>query len=172
MKRRFIAFYDVLGFSIMAGIMWTTAIIILITGHLEDFDWAVANWHLAVLFAVCIAVPVTAMFCLQRITVDLTCDKVEIFYLVNDNRNERDWNTNWDILRSQIESIEVVKLSKEEKRQYTSARFLFNKYLKITHKFGHCKYVYVAHYSNAQIKEIIEILTYHNRKGNFYSRQK
>ena len=170
MKRRFIAFYDVLFSSIIAGTMWTVAITLL--GQIEDFDWCVQNWHLVLAFAVCIAVPVTILLSLQKITIDLSCDKVEIFYLVNDNRNERDWNTNWNIRPSEIESIEVVKLSKEEKRQYTSARFLFNKYLKITHKFGHCKYVYVAHYSNAQIKEIIEILTYHNRKGNFYSRQK
>lgn len=159
MEKRFIAFYDALCFSIIAGIMWTTAIVILITGHFGDSDWRTKNWYLGVIYAICIAVPVTIMLSLQRITIDLSCDKVELFYLVNDNKNERDYNSNWIIYPSEIESIEVVKLSKEEKRRYTSARFLFSKYLKINLKFGHCKYVYVSHYSNNQIKKIIQMLT-------------
>ena len=159
MKKRFIAFYDALCFSIIAGIMWTGAIIILINGQFGNSDWIEQNFHLAILFAICIAVPVTIMLCLQRITIDLSCDKVELFYLVNDNKNERDYNSNWNIYPSEIESIEVVKLSKEEKRRYTSARFLFSKYLKVNMKFGHCKYVYVSHYSNHQIKKIIKMLT-------------
>ena len=159
MKKRFIAFYDALCFSIIAGIMWTGAIIILINGQFGNSDWIKQNFHLAILFAICIAVPVTIMLTLQRVTIDLLCDKVELFYLVNDNKNERDYNSNWIIYPSEIESIEVVKLSKEEKRRYTSARFLFSKYLKINLKFGHCKYVYVSHYSNNQIKKIIQMLT-------------
>ena len=159
MKKRFIAFYDALCFSIIAGIMWTGAIIILINGQFGNSDWIEQNFHLAILFAICIAVPVTIMLSLQRITIDLSCDKVELFYLVNDNKNERDYNSNWNIYPSEIESIEVVKLSKEEKRRYTSARFLFSKYLKVNMKFGHCKYVYVSHYSNHQIKKIIKMLT-------------
>lgn len=159
MKKRFIAFYDALCFSIIAGIMWTGAIIILINGQFGNSEWIEQNFHLAVLFAICIAVPVTIMLSLQKITIDLSCDKVEIFYLVNDNKNERDYNSNWNIYPSEIESIEVVKLSKEDKRKYTSARFLFSKYLKVNLKFGHSKYVYISHYSNYQINKIIKILT-------------
>lgn len=159
MKKRFIAFYDALCFSIIAGIMWTGAIIILINGQFGNSEWIEQNFHLAVLFAICIAVPVTIMLSLQKITIDLSCDKVEIFYLVNDNKNERDYNSNWNIYPSEIESIEVVKLSKEDKRKYTSARFLFSKYLKVNLKFGHSKYVYITHYSNYQINKIIKILT-------------
>jgi hypothetical protein len=163
MKKRFIAFYDVLFFSIIAGIMWTTAIVIFITGHMGDFDWCVQNWYLVVTFAICIAVPVTIMLSLQKITINLLCDKVDLFYVVNYEKNDRDLNSNWIIYPSEIESIEVVKLSKEEKRKYTSARFLFSKYLKVNMKFGHCKYVYVSHYSNYQIKEIIKVLTKKNK---------
>lgn len=159
MKKTFIAFYDILCFSIMAGIMWTTAIMIFITGRMGDFDWLVQNWFLVFIFAVCIAIPVTTMLSLQKITIDLSCDKVSLFYLVNFKKNTRDLNTNWIIYPSQIQSIEVVKLSKEEKRAYTSARFLFSKYLKVNLKFGHCKYVYISHYTNCQIKKIINILT-------------
>lgn len=161
MKKRFVAFYDALCFSIIAGIMWTTAIIILITGHIGDFDWCVQNWYLVLAFAICVAVPVTFMLSLQKITIDLSCDKVSLFYLVNYRKNDRDLRSNWIIYPSEIKNIEVVKLSKEEKRKYTSARFLFGKYLRVNLKFGHSKYVYVAHYSNYQINKIIEMLSKH-----------
>ena len=164
MKKRFIAFYDVLFFSLIAGIMWTVATIIFINGHLGDFDWCVKNWYLVVVFAICFAVPVVIMLTLQRISIDLACDKVELFYLVNDRKNERDYSSNWNIYPSEIKSIEVVYLSKEEKRKYTSAKFLFNKYLKINFKYGNYKYVYVSHYSNYQIKRIIEMLTKNDNK--------
>ena len=163
MKKRFIAFYDALIFSITAGVMWTIAIIIFITGHLGDFDWLVQNWHLALAFAVCLAVPTVFMFTLQKITIDLTCDEISLFYLVNYDKNDRDLHANWIIYPSEIESVEVVKLSKDEKRKYTSARFLFNKYLKVNLKYGHSKYVYISHYSNYQIKKIIKLLTPQNR---------
>ncbi len=158
MKKRFIAFYDTLLFAIIAGVMWTIAIVIFINGHMGDFDWCVKNWYIVVTFAICIAVPITMMLSLQKITIDLSCDKVSLFYLVNYRKNDRDLHTNWIIYPSEIESIEIVKLSKEEKRRHTSARFLFNKYLKVNLKFGHCKYIYVSHYSNYQIKNIIKML--------------
>lgn len=157
--KKIIAFYDALCFSIVAGVMWTVALILLIECQFSNFNWLVQNWYLALVFAICFSVPVTMMFCLQKIEINLSHDKVECFYLVNFAKNERDIESNWNIYPSEIESIEVVRLSKEEKRKYTSARFLFNKYLKIIHKYGHCKYVYVSHYSNRQIKKIIKILT-------------
>ena len=157
MKKRFIAFYDVLLFLIITAIMWTIAIIILILGKLGDFDWCVQNWYLVLIFAICIAVPITIILSLQKITIDLSRDKVELFYLVNFKKS--DLHSNWIIYPSEIESVEIVKLSKEEKKKYTSVRFLFSKYLKINLRFGHCKYVYVSHYTNHQIKKIIQMLT-------------
>lgn len=162
MKKKIIAFYDLLFFSIIGGIMWTVAIVIFITGRIGDIDWCVENWHLVLVYAVCIAVPFTAMLCLQKVHIDLSCDSVNWFYLVDFRRNDRDMHTNWTMYPSEIESIEIVRLSKEEKRKYTSARFLFNKYLKVNFRFGHSKYVYVSHYSNSQIKRIISILTAKN----------
>lgn len=159
MRKRFIAFYDALCFSIVAGVMWTIAVMILITGQFGDFDWCVENWYLVLAFAICVVVPITIMFSLQKISIDLSCDKVSLFYLVNFRKNEKDLHDNWIIYPSEIESIDIVKLSNEEKEKYTSARFVFNKYLKINLKFGHCKYVYISHYSNWQIKKIIQMLT-------------
>lgn len=159
MKKRFVAFYDAIFFSIIAGVMWTIAILILISGRIGGgFDLVVQNWYLVLTFAICIAVPFTSMFTLQKITIDLSCDKVHLFYLVNWEKNDRDINTNWNIYPSEIKSVEVVKLSKEEKRKYTSAHFLFSKYLKITMKYGNVKYVYISHYSNNQILKIKNML--------------
>ncbi|MBQ9121100.1 MAG: hypothetical protein IJY12_01905 [Clostridia bacterium] len=88
MKKRFIAFYDALCFSIIAGIMWTIAIIILNTGQLGNFDWCVEKWYLVFIFAICVAVPITIMLSLQKISIDLSCDKVCLFYLVNFRKNK------------------------------------------------------------------------------------
>lgn len=164
MKKRFVAFYDALCFSIIAGIMWTAAIVIFMTGHMGDYDWCVQNWYLVVAFVICIAVPVTIMLSLQKITIDLSCDKVSLFYLVNYRKNDRDLHSNWIIYPSEIESIEIVKLSNEEKRKYTSARFLFSKYLKVNLRLGHSKYIYVSHYSNYQINKIIQMLSIKGKK--------
>ena len=138
--------------------MFTVAIYIFIVVK-GDKGWNDISWYHTLICAFCIAVPTTALFCLQKITIDLSCDKVHLFYLVNYRKNDRDLHTNWIIYPSEIESIEVVRLSKEEKRKYTSAKFLFSKYLKINLKYGHCKYVYVSHYSNSQIKKIIHLLS-------------
>jgi len=159
MKKRFIAFYDALCFFVIAGVMWTIAIIIFTKGHLGDFAWCVDNWYIVLAHATCVAVPITIMLSLQRISIDLSCDKVELFYLVNFKRNEKDLNSTWIIYPSEIESIDIVSLSNEEKKKYTSARFIFRKYLKVNLKHGHCKYVYVSHYSNWQIERIIQMLT-------------
>lgn len=159
MKRiKITAFWDMLIGAIVCSILFTVAIYIFIVVK-GDKGWNDISWYYALICAICVAVPVTIMLTLQRITIDLSCDKVELVYLVNDNKNDRDYNSNWNIYPSEIESIEIVKLSKEEKRKYTSARFLFSKYLKVNLKFGHSKYIYVSHYSNYQIKKIIQTLT-------------
>ena len=119
MKRKIIAFWDVVIVSIISAILFAIAIYIYVDIK-GDKGWLDTPWYYGLICACCIAAPVTIMLCLQKITVDLSCDKIELFYLVDDNRNERDWNTNWSLRPSEIESIEVVKLSKEEKRQYTA----------------------------------------------------
>ena len=108
-------------------------------------------------FATCVAVLITVMLSLQRISIGLSCDKVELFYLVNFKRNEGDLRNNWILYPSEIESIEVVRLKEN---------FLLRKYLKVTMKYGHCKYICVSRYSDHQIKKIIQMLTV---TRNFYN---
>lgn len=160
-KLKITAFWDLFFCAIISAILFTIAVYIFVCVK-GDKGWNDISWYYALICAVCIAVPFTAMLCLQKIHIDLSCDSVNWFYLVDFRRNDRDLHTNWTMYPSEIESIEIVRLSKEEKRKYTSARFLFNKYLKVIFRFGHSKYVYVSHYSNYQIKRIISILTAKN----------
>lgn len=159
MKRKFIAFYDALLFSIIAGVMVTLAVVLMVFGNFGNAEWRCQYWYLIVIFAVCIAVPATLMFCMQKITIDLKCDKIEIFYLVNYAKNSKDLHSNWIIYPSEITKVSVVHLSKDEKRKYTSARFLFSKYLKVELKYGQVKYVYASHYTKGQIKMITKLLS-------------
>ena len=159
MKKTFAAFYDVLFVSLISACMYTVSLWIMSRGPVGDL-----HWYWVIICAVCIAVPTGCIvFGILKCTIDLVCDWVELVYLVRHNVNSRDLLSNWVIYPSEIEKVTVVRLSKEEKRRYTSARFLFSQYLKIEMKFGHVKYVYVSHYSNYQITQIIKLLTSDNR---------
>ena len=57
---------------------------------------------------------------------------------------------------SEVESVSIVKLSKEELNTKVFYKHWFNKYLKINLKYGNPKYVYVGNYSNCQIRKIIK----------------
>ena len=159
MKKTFLALYDVLFVSILSACMYTVALWIMTWGPLGDLDW-----HWVIVFSVCIAVPTGGIFFgIHKCTIDLVCDKVELVYPVSHNRNARDLLSNWVIYPSEIEKVTVVKLGKEEKHRYTSARFLFSKYLKIEMRYGHTKYVYVSHYASFQINQIIHLLMHEKR---------
>ena len=158
MRKTFTAKYDKVICGILAVLLWPTALIILIKGNFNDLDWGIKNFHWIVIFATCVALPFFGVFA-QKFTIDFWSDKVILFYMVNLRRNKFDIETNWTIKPSQIESVEVVRLTKEEKKKYTSTKFWFTKYLKIKLNDGSAKYVYVSHYSDKQIKEIIKWLT-------------
>ena len=157
-KVKITAFWDLFIGAIISSILFTVVIHIFIVIK-ADKGWNDIAWYYSLICAFCIAIPVTVMFSLQKISIDLSCDKVELFYLVNFEKNNKDLHSNWIIYPSEITSVEIVKFSKEEKKKHTSANFLFNKYLKVNLKFGHSKYLYISHYSNYQIKRIIRLLT-------------
>jgi hypothetical protein len=164
-KIKITAFWDLLIGAIICSILFTVAIFIFVVIK-GNKGWNDISWYYALICSTCIAVPTTIMLSLQKISIDLSCDKMSLFYLVNFKKNDRDLHGNWIIYPSEIESIDIVRLSNEEKKKHTSARFIFSKYLKINLKYGHCKYVYVSHYSNRQIKKIIQILTQNKSTAN------
>ena len=162
MKKRFIAFYDAFCFAIIAGIMWSTAIVIFITGHFGDFDWCVENWYLLVVFAICVVVPIGGTLIFRYCVIDNNATYFHYFPFTaswEKAANNIDARWNQDVFISEIKDIEVVKLTEEEKQTKVYYRHWFNKYLKINLKYGNPKYVYVGNYSNYQIKKIIKILT-------------
>ena len=158
MRKRIIAFWDMVFCSIISALLITPDLFIIVFVK-GDAPWYSVPIHYVIIAATCIAVSVTLVLCMQHVVIDINCDKAEWFYLVNYRINSKDLLSNWVIYPSEIENVTVVKLSKEEKRKYTSARFLFSKYLKVEMKYGHTKYVYVSHYSTCQINQIIHMLT-------------
>lgn len=157
MRRRIIAFWDVFFCSIVSALLIAVALYIFIYVK-GDAPWYSVPLQYVLTAAFCIAISVTLMLCMQHVVIDINCNKVEWFFLVNFRTNSKDLLSNWVIYPSEIEKVAVMKLSKEEKRKYTSARFVFSKYLKVEMKYGHTKYVYVSHYSTYQINQIIHML--------------
>ncbi len=60
---------------------------------------------------------------------------------------------------SEVEKIEIIKLTREEQKNYIGYKHMLRKYLKINLKDGKSKYVYVGNYSNYQINKIIKLIS-------------
>lgn len=157
MRKRIIAFWDMVFCSIISALLITTALFIIVFVK-GDTPWYSVPIHYVIIAATCIAISVTLVLCMQHVVIDTNCDKTEWFYLVNHRINSKDLLSNWAIYPSEIEKVTIVRLNKEEKRRFTSAKFLFSKYLKIEMRYGHTKYVYISHYAPFQINQIIHML--------------
>ena len=66
------------------------------------------------------------------------------------------WNNNIDI--NEVISIDIVKLTRKEKKRYIGYVHLLDKYLKFNLRYGKCKYVYVGNYTEKQINSIIKLV--------------
>ena len=62
-----------------------------------------------------------------------------------------------EVILDDIDSVEIVKLTKEEKKTKVYYKHFRNKYLKINMKKDNPKYVYIGGYSESQIKDICRI---------------
>ncbi len=160
MRKKIIAFYDVLVFAIICSPMIVTAVVLfvmLVTRGTSE--WLYKNWYLVFIFSI------TFMVLLGGILIFRYCvfnnNSVHFHYFpfttswkkAKNNINIR-WNQN--ILISEIENIEIVKLTKKEKKNKVFYKHWFNKYLWIYLKNGDSKYVYVGNYSNYQIKKLLD----------------
>jgi hypothetical protein len=68
------------------------------------------------------------------------------------------WNSEIDIC--EVKSVEVVKLTKEQKIKFIWYIHFFDKYIKVSlNNSNSDKYIYVSIYSKTQIKKIIKMLT-------------
>ena len=68
------------------------------------------------------------------------------------------WNSEIDI--DEVKSVEIVKLTKEEKIQFVGYKHFSDRYIKVSLKNSNSvKYIYVSIYSKTQIKKIINLMT-------------
>ena len=67
------------------------------------------------------------------------------------------WNSEINI--NEVKTIEIVKLTKEQKIKYIGYNHLFDRYIKVSLNYSNSdKYIYVSIYSKTQIQKIIKIL--------------
>ena len=67
------------------------------------------------------------------------------------------WNSEINI--DEVKTVELVKLTKEQKTKYIGYNHLFNRYIKVSlNNSNSDKYIYVSIYSKSQINKIIKLL--------------
>ncbi len=167
MKKRIIAFYDLLLYAIICIPLIVTAVVllfILVTKGTSEFIYE--NWYLVVIFAGSFTLPIGGAMLFRYCVIKN--GSIHFHYFPFTQSWEKVWNNidiewNQDVLISEIKDIEAVKLTEEEKKTKVYYKHLFNKYLKIglkcgDLKYGNLKYVYVGNYSNYQIKKIIKLI--------------
>ena len=161
MRKKIIAFYDVLLLSVICGPLMICSILIFVFGKLHDLEWTLKYWYLVILFAVGIMLPIGCSSMIRYISIN---NKNSIYFHYFPfttswekaaNNIDARWNQN--VFISEIKDIEIVKLTAEDKQTKVYYKHWFNKYLKINLKYGNSKYVYVGNYSNYQIKKIIKL---------------
>ena len=161
MRKRIIAFYDVLLFAIICIPMIVTALTLLFVLVTKGTnEWIYENWHLVLIFAITFMIPIGGTMMLRYCVTNN--DSIHFHYFTftkswKKAANNIDIRWNQDLVISEIKDFEIVKLTEEEKQTKVFYKHLSNKYLKINLKYGNSKYVYVGNYSNYQIEKIIKI---------------
>lgn len=161
MRKRIIAFYDILFYAIICCPLIVIAVILLYMIVTKGTsEWIYKKWYLVVAFAISFMLPLGGSMLFRYLKIENNLMHFHSFPFstswkkASDNIDIR-WNQ--DINISEIKYIEIVKLSKAEKQTKVFYKHWFNKYLKINLKYGNSKYVYVGNYSNYQIQKIIKI---------------
>lgn len=160
MRKRIIAFYDVLLFAIICSPMIVIAVILLFMLVTKGTsEWIYENWYLVLIFAITFMVPIGATLMFRYCVINNNSVHFHYFTFTKSwdkASNNIDINWNQNVFISEVVSVSIVKLSKEELNTKVFYKHWFNKYLKINLKYGNHKYVYVGNYSNCQIKKIIK----------------
>ena len=160
MRKKIIAFYDVLLSSVICGPLMICSILIFVFGKLHDLEWTLKYWYLVLLFAVGISLPTGCSLMIRYCIFNNNTIYFHYFPFATSWEKAAyniDIRWNQDVLISEIKDIEIVKLTEKEKQTKVYYKHWFNKYLKINLKYGNPKYVYVGNYSNYQIKKIIKL---------------
>ena len=163
MRKRIIAFYDVLLFAIICSPMIVVAVILLFMLVTKGTsEWIHENWYSVVIFAITFMVPIGGTMMFRYCVTSNNFVHFHYFAFTKSWKNAAnniDIRWNQDVVIWEIKDIEIVKLTEEEKQVKVYYKHWFNKYLKINLKYGNPKYVYVGNYSNYQIKKIIKLMS-------------
>ncbi len=133
MRKRIIAFYDVLLFAIICSLMIVTAVILLFMLVTKGTSkWIYENLYLVLIFAITFMVPIGGSMMFRYCVINNNSIHFHYFPFttswkkVSDNIDIR-WNQ--DVVISEIKDIEIVKLTEEEKQTKVYYKHWFNKYL-------------------------------------------
>ena len=156
-----IAFYDIVVYLIICAPLFCVSLIIGFNGlFTSNLEWLKENILKVIIFAFGIVLPIAGILLFRYYEVKNN-NSVYFHYFPftkswDKASNNIDINWNQNVFISEVESVSIVKLSKEELNTKVFYKHWFNKYLKINLKYGNPKYVYVGNYSNCQIKKIIK----------------
>ena len=161
MRKRIIAFYDVLLYVIICSPSIVTAVVLLFTMVTKGTsEWIYEKWYLVFILAITFMIPIGGAMLFRYCVAHNGSIHFHYFLFTKSWKNATnniDIRWNQDVLISEIKDIEIVELTEEEKQTKVYYKHWFNKYLKINLKYGNPKYVYVGNYSNYQIKRIIKL---------------
>ncbi|MBS5853170.1 MAG: hypothetical protein ACLUEA_04905 [Romboutsia timonensis] len=154
-------------YSIKERIIYTLLIIVLVLFQLILLLNYIDNTLIVIIAYACIVVIVALLIKLFSIPYHLVINnnriKVYDFPLLATNRfyqKKRSlilWNSEIDI--DEVKSVEIVKLTKEQKTKFIGYCHFSNRYIKVSlNNSNSDKYIYVSIYSKSQIKKIIKIL--------------
>ena len=161
MKKKIIAFYDLLFYAIICGPLIIVSIFLLLLLLTKGTTgWIYKNWYVIVIFAITVAIPISTTMMFRYCV--FNNDSIYFHYFTFAATWEQaakniDICWNQDVFISEIKDIEIVRLTEEEKQTKVYYKHWFKKYLKINLKYGNPKYVYVGNYSNYQIRKIIAL---------------
>ncbi|MBQ4586661.1 MAG: hypothetical protein IJB13_02565 [Clostridia bacterium] len=158
-------------YSIKERIIYTLLIIVLGLFQLTLLLNYIDNTAIVIIAYTCVVVVVTLLIKLFAIPYHIVINnnrmKVYDFPLLATNKfydKKRSlilWNSEIDI--NEIKSVELVKLTKEQKMKYIGYIHLFDRYIKVSlNNSNSNKYIYVYVYSKSQIRQIIKALTKNN----------
>ncbi len=154
-------------YSIKERIIYTLLIIVLGLFQLILLLNYIDNKPIVIIAYACIVVIVALLIKLFSIPYHLVINnnriKVYDFPLLATNKfyqKKRSlilWNSEIDI--DEVKSVEIVKLTKEQKTKFIGYCHFSNRYIKVSlNNSNSDKYIYVSIYSKSQIKKIIKIL--------------
>ena len=155
-------------YSIKERIIYTPLIIILGVFQLILLLNYSDNTIIVIIAYACVVVVVALLmklFCIPyHIVINNNRMKVYDFPLLATNKfyNKKSslisWNSEIDI--DEVKSVEIVKLTKEEKIQFVGYKHFSDRYIKVSlNNSNSVKYIYVSIYSKTQIKKIINLMT-------------